>query len=275
MSVQPGEIWPMDRYGRAKNAAGRAQLRPVVRRAAGAVAQSYYEHLGEDLHSVYLTGPAARGRPGPLAAFGVMRLPAPAPETAWLAGVSGAVAARWPRAGAPELTIEPWTSVFPADDRFSLVRFRLGVNALCIFGRDLSHGVAPQRPSVAAANAWIAAAGANLTEISDAVSLTAAEDDLRRLAQRLGRLLLETGFALVMTHEGVYTEDLDLQRDLFALNYPSRAEDAAFAHEFAANPPASAPAILELLDGFGRWLTAEADMWLDEHNPARMSALHI
>ncbi len=273
MSDQPGEIWPMDRQGRAKNAAGRTQLRPAVRRAASVIAQAYHDRLAEDLHSVYLTGPAARGRLGPLRAFGVLRLTALPHGEAWLGAIGGAIRARWPNAGQPELSLLPWRAVFPPDDTFSLPRFQIGVNSLCIAGRDLGRSIAPQRPSIAAANAWVIEIAPRLADVSARLTLSAPEDDVAREAEALGRFLLEAGFALIMSHEGVYTEDLDLQRDLFALNYPERTSDIERAHDFAMDPPSIAADVIHLVDGFGRWMTAEGERWLDKHNPSRVPAL--
>lgn len=270
---QPGEIWPMDRQGRAKNAAGRTQLRPAARRAAGLAAQAYLDRLGDDLHSVYLTGPAARGRVGPLRAFGVLRLTAPPHGEAWLAPVAGAIRARWPNAGAPELSLLPWRDVFPVDETFSLPRFQIGVNSLCIAGRDLGRSIAPQHPSTAAANAWIISAASRVADAQARLTLAATPGDVAHEAETIARFLLETGFALVMSHEGVYTEDLDLQRDLFALNYPDQTQAIEMAHRFASTPPDTANEALELVNGFGQWIMDEANRWLDKYNPARVRAL--
>lgn len=263
----------MDRQGRAKNAAGRTQLRPAARRAAGLAAQAYLDRLGEDLHSVYLTGPAARGRVGPLRAFGVLRLTAPPHGEAWLSSVAGDIRSRWPNAGMPELSLLPWREVFPADESFSLPRFRIGVNSLCIAGRDLGRSVAPQHPSAAAANAWIISVAPRLDDARARLTLAARDTDASHEAESLARFLLEAGFALVMSHEGVYTEDLDLQRDLFALNFPEQSDNVEMAHEFAMYPPSDAKRVLQLVDGLGDWMIGEAERWLDTYNPARMAAL--
>lgn len=270
---QPGEIWPMDRQGRAKNAAGRTQLRPAARRAAGLAAQAYLDRLDDEVHSVYLTGPAARGRMGPFRAFGVLRLTAAPHGEAWLQSVAGAIRSRWPNAGIPELSLLPWRDVFPADDTFSLARFRIGVNSLCIAGRDLGRSVAPQHPSTAAANAWIISAASRVADAEARLTLAGPDTDIAHEAESLARFLLETGFALVMSHEGVYTEDLDLQRDLFSLNYPELADAAELAHEFCICPPTNAVDALKLVQDLGRWMIGEADRWLDTYNPARVHAL--
>ncbi len=274
MAKTQGEIWPMDRFGRARNAADKSRLTPLARRVSRAIAEAYRTRLGDDIHSVYLTGPAARGRPGAIEAIGVMRMTAaPIGGRSWLEETAGAIRARWPAAGRPELALLAWRELFPEADAFSPERFRIAVNSLCLSGRDLSRRLAPQRLSVAAANAWIVGARERITSSSDRVGLEAREDDVRRESRALGRLLLATGFALVMPHEGVYTEDPDLQRDFIALNFPERSDDVARAYDLMTAPSDQPADVLSLLDGCGRWLLAECDKWLDRHNPHRVAAL--
>lgn len=274
MSEVKGELWPLDRFGRAQNAADKTRLTPLVRRVSRAIAEAYRARLGPSLHSVYLLGPSARGRSGAIEALGLLRMTADEHgSAAWLEETSGAIRARWPAAGRPELTLAAWRDVFPEDDIFSLLRFRLGVNSLCLAGRDVGRLVRPQRLSVAASNAWIVGARERVAAAAGRIELAAREDDVRRESRSLGRDLLATAFALVMAHEGVYTEDPDLQRDFVALNFPEREADADLAFKLAQTPSEIASEVMTLLEGFGRWLVVACDAWLDKNNPHRLATL--
>jgi len=263
----------MDRFGRAVNAGDRATLTPVGRRVARAIADSYRERLGSSLHSVYLTGPSARGRAGPVRAFGVLRMTASTVGMNWLDEAATSVRVRWPGVGRPELKLYTWRDVFPAGDAFSPQRFQLGVNSVCLVGRDLARLVAPQRLNAASANAWIVQTRARMHSALSRLDLTTDEDEVARLSSDIGRFLLAVGFALVMPHEGVYTEDPDLHRDFLALNHPNRAEDAALAYQFTYEPTHSAAELIQFVESFGSWLGAECDDWLDRNNPQRLAAL--
>ncbi len=268
-----GELWPMDRYGRAMNAGDRTALTPLGRRVARAVADCYRDRLGSCLHSVYLTGPYARGRSGPVQAFGVLRMTASAPSLAWLDEAATIVRARWPGVGRPDLALYTWRDVFPAGDEFATARFQLGVNSVCLVGRDLARLVAPQRLNVSAANAWIVQVRDRVSEARSQIAFAARGDDVARACADIARFLLGAGFAVVMPHEGVYTEDPDLQRDFIALNYPERAADAALACRYTREPSASAADVRGFLDSFGGWLADASEAWLDRHNPRRLAAL--
>lgn len=263
----------MDRFGRAVNAGDRAAMTPVARRVARAIADSYRERLGSTLHSVYLSGAAARGLSGPVRAFGVQRMTAGAMSAAWLDDVAQAIRARWPGVGRPELKLYSWRDVFPNGDAFSSARFQLGVNSVCLVGRDLARLVAPQRMSNSAANAWIVQVRERVNATVSRVDLLSSEDAIERESAEVARFLLAAGFALVMPHEGVYTEDADLHRDFIALNVPERTEDAALAYRLTYEPTRSASELLQLLESFGGWLADACDDWLDRHNPQRLDAL--
>jgi hypothetical protein len=268
-----GELWPMDRFGRAMNAGDRTALTPLGRRVARSIADGYRDRLGSSLHSVYLSGAFARGRVGPVRAFGVLRMTASPMAVAWLEEVSGSVRARWPGVGRPELSLHAWREVFPAGDAFSPTRFQLGVNSVCLVGRDLARLVAPQRLNIPAANSWIVAARERVEGALARVDLAAREEEVAQVCAETARFLLAAGFALVMPHEGVFTEDPDLQRDFIVLNHPERRQDADLVHRFANEPTSSAADVIDMLEGYGRWLTTTSDAWLDRNNPQRLAAL--
>ena len=70
-----GEFWPQDHWGRVTNAAiPREQISQPALEAADEAVDMALERYGDGLHSVYLSGPAARGRPGGAAVFVLLRL---------------------------------------------------------------------------------------------------------------------------------------------------------------------------------------------------------
>lgn len=268
-----GELWPQDKFGRVENAADRARVPALARRVSRAVAEAYRTRLGEMLHSVYLTGPAARGREGPVEAFGVLRMTSTPIGEAWLDETAGVIRARWPAAGLPKLELYRWREVFPDGDAFSPARFRIGVNSVCLYGRDLGRALAPQKLSVAATNAWLVTVRERLGKVQHRLELGAREDEVAREAAQAARFLLTAGFALVMPHEAVYTEDPELQREFIAMNFPERADDVRALYALYEVPPREADVALPVLERYGRWFLAECDRWLDRHNPQRLQAL--
>ena len=263
----------MDRFGRATNVGDRTAMTPLGRRVARLIADGFRERLGSSLHSVYLTGPTARGRSGPVSAFGVLRMTSSTMSCSWFDAVADSVAARWPSVERPTLDLHTWRDVFPAGDAFSTPRFQLGVNSVCLVGRDLARLVAPQRLNVPAANAWIVQIRERVDAAFARIENTEDGEDIAMEARDLARFLLAAGYALVMPHEGVYTEDADLQRDFITLNHPEHDADAQLAFQYTVEPTGSAAELVNFLDRFGGWLSRESDLWLDKHNPQRLVAL--
>src|SRR5262245_6500509 len=73
-----GAFWPQDHWGRVTNAAiRREQVAQPALEIADEAADAALERFGEQLHSVYLSGPAARGRPGGAAVLILLRMGAP------------------------------------------------------------------------------------------------------------------------------------------------------------------------------------------------------
>jgi hypothetical protein len=88
-----------------------------------------------------------------------------------------------------------------------------------------------------------------------------------------GHAVLAAGYSLVVEREQLYTEDVDLRRDLFALNYPNRTRDMALAYTMATRPSPDAMKALVFIDGACRWMTPMTDAWLNANNPQRAERL--
>jgi hypothetical protein len=96
---------------------------------------------------------------------------------------------------------------------------------------------------------------------------------VRAAAMDAGHAVLAACFALVMDREQIYTEDLDLRRDLFTLNHPNRTKDLAEAYAMATRPSPDAMKALVFIDNARRWLAPMTDAWLNANNPQRSERL--
>lgn len=275
-----GEFWPQDHWGRVTNA---ALPRERVPRAALDVAEEAadlaLERFGDQLHSVYLSGPAARGRSGGAAFFALLRLGAPGSLAdaraidAWQAAASAQLRRRHPRLGRISVAVFAWKDVFATDGGFSPARFRLAVNSLCIAGRNMTRLLAPQRLDAAAMNGDIVAFRPRMLNVASRLAAAKSPDRIRAAAMDGGHAVLAAGLSLVMEREQIYTEDLDLRRDLFLLNYPGRELEMSQAYTMATRPSTDALRTLTFIDSACRWMTPMTDAWLNAHNPKRLERL--
>jgi hypothetical protein len=275
-----GEFWPQDHWGRVTNAAApRDHIARSALDAAEEAADLALEKFGDRLHSVYLSGPAARGRPGGAAFFALLRLGASlsAPDLraneSWEHAAASQLRRRHPRVGRVAVAVFNWKDVFTTDGAFSPARFRLAVNSVCIAGRNMSRLLAPQRLDAAAMNGDILNFRPRMLNVAGRLAAAKSPDRVRSAAMDAGCAVLAASFALVMDREQIYTEDLDLRRDLFVLNYPNRARDLSQAYIMATRPSTDALKALTFIDSACRWMTPMTDAWLNANNPQRLERL--
>ena len=271
-----GEFWPQDHWGRVTNAAiTREQIAQPALEAAEEAADVALERFGDRLHSVYLSGPAARGRPGGAAFFVLLRLGASdlRSNESWESAVASQLRRRHPRVGRVAVAVFNWKDVFTTDGAFSPARFRLAVNSVCVAGRNMTRMLAPQRIDSAAINGDILGFRPRMLNAAGRLAAARSPDRVRAAAMDSGHAVLAAAFALVMEREQIYTEDLDLRRDLFTLNYPGRTRDLSEAYAMATRPSSDAMKALVFIDNACRWLTPMTDAWLNANNPQRTERL--
>ncbi len=271
-----GEFWPQDHWGRVTNAAlQREQISQTALEAADEAADVALERFGDRLHSVYLSGPAARGRPGGAAFFVLLRLGASDLKSneSWEAAVAAQLRRRHPRVGRVAVAVFNWKDVFTTDGAFSPARFRLAVNSVCVAGRNMTRMLAPQRIDTAAMNGDILQFRPRMLNAAGRLAAARSPERVRAAAMDAGHAVLAASFSLVMDREQIYTEDLDLRRDLFVLNYPGRTRDMSEAYAMATRPSPDAMKALVFIDSACRWLTPMTDAWLNANNPQRSERL--
>jgi hypothetical protein len=276
-----GEFWPQDHWGRVTNAARpRDALNRPALEASEEAADLALERFGDRLHSVYLSGPAARGRPGGAVIFVLLRLgaagdvPASRANGSWEYAAASQLRRRHPGLGGRvSLQVFDWKDVFTADGAFSPARFRLAVNSVCVAGRNMNRMLAPQKLDAAAANGDVLAFRSRMLTAAGRIAAAKSGERVRSALLEAGLAVLSAGFALVAEREQVYTEDLDLQRDLFLLNNPSRANDVREAYQMATRATVDPVRALAQIEHACRWMTPMTDAWLNANNPQRAEQL--
>ncbi|MBI1340277.1 hypothetical protein GC169_08735 [bacterium] len=274
-----GAFWPQDAWGRVTNAAApRDSLaRPALE--AGEEALNFaLERFGDGLHSVYLSGAAARGRPGGAAFLILLRLSTEVEASAqgmaaWEAAAANEIRRRHPRLGPCTVSVFRWKDVFTQDSAYSPARFRLAVNSVCLAGRDMSRMLPPQRLDPAVMNGEILGFRQRLSLAAQRLTPGATPFRVRAAARDAGQSVIDAGFALVLESEQVYTEDLDLRRDLFTLNHPSRTRAMAVAYLMTTQPTTDAEAVSSFIAASLRWMGPMTEGWLNANNPQRLARL--
>lgn len=274
-----GAFWPQDAWGRVVNAAvPREAVAGAWIEAADDLLDLAIERFGDGLHSLYLSGAAARGRPDGGVFIVLLRLsvegaPPQRGRFAWETAAAGALRRRYTRLGSVAVQVYRWKDVFTTDGAFSPARFRLAVNSICLAGRDMNRLLAPQRLDAALMNADIVALRPRLSAAAQKLAAARTAHRVRAAAREAGCAVLAAAHALVLEQEQTYTEDLDLQRDLFVIHHPSRKRAMRDAYVMATQPPGDAATAQGFVEASLRWLGPMTEAWLNAHNPQRLERL--
>lgn len=271
----PGRLWQLDSEGFILNDA--RGIQPPFVAVVNAAVSAYTSHLADDIHSIYVTGSVARGLAVP--GESDLNICAVLNETTdpdlvlrdWTYAAEEALLAAHDVITNVRLELVPYTFVLGDPAYFSIDAFILKTESICVWGSDLTSELLDYPISPHIANHDIVQFVDDLHEAID--ELQAYPRRVRSVCHRAAKQLLHTGFSLVMLDAGVYTRDLDLSYQYFTQHYPHLADDMRRALEFAPNPPQDVELVSRYLTEFGGTLVAEADQWLDKHNPERLYAL--
>lgn len=276
-----GRLWRIDDAGFLCNDAVNTPLAEPFATIAAAGVAAFTGRIAADLDSVYLTGPVARGLAVPGAAeLEVVAVTAPHADFElvlqdWLPDAEQALIDAHPALRDARLDLYPYDDIFTDPDRFSPGAFLLKTRSICLWGADLTPELPDYRISTAIANDDIVQIAADIAEARERIAADDAPENVRYWLRQACKHLLWTGFALVMVEEAVYTRDADLCYSYFARHFPGHSADLRRALDYLAAPLDAAGEADAYLDVMGGWMIAQADRWLDTHNPARDDRLHI
>lgn len=270
-----GVFWKQDRMGRVINASvPRAELDLKWSCLAERACDLAHQRFGEGVHSVYLSGPAARNRPGG-ASFAVVLRPAADDQGAanWARAAAGELRREAPSNQSVNITVLRWRDVFMQRGRHSPARFRLAVNSICVGGRSLKDLMAPPMITEAVANTYIVALETRLQRAKAKTMTAISRQRVRALSAQIGHDVISAGYATVMAREQLYTEDLDLRRDLLALHQPELKDEIQRAYDMAALPSGDPVPVRGFINAASSWMLPIAASWLNTYNPERAELL--
>ncbi|MBZ0294938.1 MAG: hypothetical protein K8L99_20415 [Anaerolineae bacterium] len=281
MSMSKGRYWRTDEDGNLLNDASPEYIQPPFAAVVQAAVDAYLQHIPDDVHSIYVTGSIPRG----LAIEGESDLDMFAVLTEssdpllvmqdWIEPTEEALIDQYPCVTDVQLEVWPDGYVFTDPARFSIGAFIIKTHSVCVWGSDLTPELGDYPVSAAIANDDLVQIEPDIAEAVERIQADRQPANVRYWCRRVMKQILRAGFALVMVEEGRHTRDHDLCYEAFARHYPGHAADMKRALEYARFPLEDADGVLAFLENMGSWIIAQANRWLDEHNPARDPALAV
>jgi uncharacterized protein len=275
-----GRLWRVDERGFLINDATLEHIIPPFQAVVDDVIQAYVEHIGKDIHSIYITGSVPRGLTiegqSDLDAIAVLEYYAE-PELVmqdWVSSAKDAILAKHECVSDVQMEIYPHGWLLHDESEFSISAFILKTHAVCVWGIDMSPDLSEyrftdQETRIAIANDDIVQIEPDIDDAIDAIEADDSPDNVRYWCKRICKNIIHTAFGLVMVDEAVHTRDIDLSVSYFLKHYPDQEKHIQQAVHFIDSPTDSARDLLAFLDSFGVWLIEECDRWLDHYNPER------
>ncbi|ACT58161.1 hypothetical protein [Hirschia baltica] len=272
-----GVFWPQDEFGRVLNiAVKREELSPLWSNLSESAVDYAHERFEQDLHSVYLTGPAARNRPGGGSIFIVLHKNAKSSNApSWCVSAAEALRRDHNCKFGLNIHVLKWHQVFSPMGRYSQAKFRLSVNSVCVGGRPVTRLITPQCVNEAVANPMLVTFENRLKQAKQKTLTSDSRRIIRSVSANVGHAIVSAGYASVIAAEQTYTEDLDIRRDIFSLYHPERAEDIQRAYDMSALPSYDPVQVRSFINEASEWVLPLVDEWLNTNNPKRVELLSV
>lgn len=275
-----GRIWQIDNRGFLINDAKIDYIKPPFQAVVDDVVEAYQQHIGDEIHSIYMTGSIPRG----LAVHGKSDLDAIAlleyytePELVmqdWIAPTEQEITSKHDCISDVQMEIWPHGWVLHDPSEFSISAFILQTYAVCVWGADITpdltkYKFTDKQTRLAIANDDIVQIEPDIQEAVAEIEADSSSENVSYWCKRICKNMIHTAFSLVMVDEAVHTRDIDVSVAYFLKHYPDYQSEIQQITNYIVSPTESAQNILDFLDTFGSQLITEGDHWLDEHNPDR------
>jgi uncharacterized protein len=273
-----GRIWEVDTQGFLISDAKAEHIKPPFKAVVDNVVQGYIDNIGDDIHSIYITGSVPRG----LAVKGQSDLDAIAvleyytdPELVmqdWVSPTEVDILAKHSCVSDVQMEIYPHGWLLHDESEFSISAFVLKSHAVCVWGIDMlpdltTYKFTDKETRIAIANDDIIQLEPDINEAKDEIKADDSPENVSYWCKRICKNMIHSAFGLVMVDEAVHTRDIDISVSYFLKGFPDQENGIQQAVEFISSPTDSSQDVLDYLKTFGVWLIDECNRWLDEHNP--------
>ena len=140
-------------------------------------------------------------------------------------------------------------------DEVSELQLRLGTNARCIAGEDLTRLHPRLKPSRMLARSLIGDYANEMLQIEAEAPSLSSRHRLDAVSRFAAQRTIETAFALILDKEGTYSECPIVMAGLAALHWPERRHSLAAAERIACHGIELALELSSFIDHHTRWVS--------------------
>jgi hypothetical protein len=256
ISIQPiGKLFQVNDEGFLVNPTDWCHVPAKFHALIEGIKNSYCQFYQNDLHSLYLRGSIVRGtyieNLSDIDAVGLIHLENKKWEhTVFEAAFSKAFKEEFSYSGRLELMISSYSS--DLSSTYPTLAMILKTQSLCIWGNDIIESLNSYKPdrSLLFHYKWL--------ERDISIALKDHGDKIIDY-QSVMKLMIRSGFELIIEKSGTYTADLYPAVQAFGKYYPAYKEDMEKTLFYFLNPNVNVAEQKRLLLTFGKWLINEVD----------------
>ncbi|TGB03664.1 nucleotidyltransferase [Halobacillus salinus] len=267
-----GSLCPVDDQGYIINQSDSSKINDRFQEVIRLVTESCLSALSEEIHSIYLRGSVPRGMDiDGVSDLDVVIITYSEPQNLnldWTEETEQLINERFRFINGVELGFSP-LSEFEQTTHCSMIPFILKTYGICIYGESLIHKLPDYKPDSSLANEHLIHLAPLIERAKQELTGNEDTEDIEDCCSWIMRIIVRAGLALVIVQEQSYTRDLYPAYELFTKHYPEKEQDMRTALWYAINPLSNAEDILDFLNGFGSWMKAETENWLNVLNPYR------
>lgn len=240
--------------------------------AVNFVKDAYIQHLGDQLHSVYIRGSVARGLAveglSDLDSFALVHGHRPKEKKAltWAGEVRKEYRKRFPFSVRPEIWIE-WASLL-LDNLQTGAWWWMKIGSVCVHGEDLIPQIPPVKLETIVERSKIQPQYITkmVKDVQDALKKNNDIEHTKDYCRWICKEFLRAGSSLVIARAKGFTRDLYHCYALFAQFYPQQEKAMYQALEFSLNPTGNRDELAPFVDKLGTFLAREAAVFRPPRN---------
>ncbi len=267
-----GKFWRLDAEGFIENDAAPEKIAPpydgLVKEARGA----FREHLGDSLHSVYIRGTVARGAAignvSDLDGFALVEVDPNSLDLSWRGDEEARLLSRHPYVIGASLDVVCVDDLGDGE-HFSELGLEMATQSVCVHGENLIPSLPKYRPGILTANNDLCQIGADIREGLAELEEDPSPENILYWSRRVSKNMFRAGFSLTVLENRRFTRDLYPCYRSFAEFYPGREPEMRHAAGYVLEPSDDAEQTSAFLEDFEAWISSEAELWLERHNPSR------
>lgn len=254
-----GTVLHVDQDGFLIGESSSENIQPPWLNVVEDINKAYIEHLGTNLHSLYVRGSVSRGTPiegvSDVDCIVLVRGNVTDLDLSWKRAFVDDLKKKYPFSTHFDIDEEAFDRVL--DGQSPVTAFNIKVNSTCLYGEDLAEELEPIKPGpdcITVAN-WF-----NQERLDNKITLLRSTEpiDVKSESMWLAKHILRLGFELVMEKDQSYTRDLYPSYEIFSKYYPEKEREMHNVLEMAINPTDDASETLKMLQGIGLWAVSEA-----------------